>query len=488
MTTSVEQSPDRPQGETGSSEIDARPSTLSGGPLDTGTAREVLSGRLSGSQTTPPASPPAGGGGAKTGTATPTKEGSAPPAGGALGAAPAHLSRYNTNNVSTSEENPRSDAESATRQSRRNDRYENQRAVWDITSLKRVEKCGRATHGGLGDGRAALVMNTGTGVAHWSGFCFCGSIWACPVCSAKIRASRADEIARAVAGHIVNGGNAWMITLTARHKKWHDLEPLFDAVAKGFRKIISGAPWAGAPKRGVRGEKHRLGVRGYIRSMEVTYGTRNGWHPHLHIVLLTQNETADALMAAMARWDAVWRREMKKKGFEPSKEHGTHWAHVKGGEQAGEYIAKVQEGKGHLGHEMARGDLKQGRLGTLAPFELLTYFRKTGDLDVVPVWHEYEQGTYNRRAITWSRGLRKELLEDEPEKTDEEVAEEEVGGDVWAIFPAETLHVIRRVPGLRARLLDIAENGGFPDLVAELTRLHLEYEIGTGEIPEDPGV
>ena len=181
-------------------------------------------------------------------------------------------------------------------------------------------------------------------------------------------------------------------------------------------------------------------------------------------------------MAAMARWDSVWRREMKKQGFEPSKEHGTHWAHVKEGKKAGEYIAKVQEGKGHLGHEMARGDLKKGRLGTLAPFEILEYFRKTGDLAAVKVWQEYEKATYNRRAITWSRGLRKELLADEPEKTDEEIAEEEIGGEVWAIFPAETLRIIRQTPGLRSHLLDIAEAGGFLALVEELVRLHLDYE------------
>src|SRR5690625_7776554 len=117
---------------------------------------------------------------------------------------------------------------------------------------------------------------------------------------------------------------------------------------------------------------------------------------------------------------------------------------------------------------MARGDLKQGRLGTLAPFELLTYFRKTGDLDVVPVWHEYEHGTHNRRAITWSRGLRKELLEDEPQPTDEEVAPQEVAVDGWAVCPAEPRRIIRRVPRLRARRLDTAATGGCPALIAAL--------------------
>lgn len=465
--TSVGQTPDRPAENAATGpETAADAFAVAPGPLETEQVRDVLRAAHA-----VPVSPPAGvAGGAETGASQPpTLAAVAAPAGG--------RSRYNTNNVSADQENPRSDGESAVRQSRRNERYENQRAVWEITSLKRVQKCARTTHGGIGDGRAAIVMNSSTQVAHWSGFCFCGSIWACPVCSAKIRASRADEIARAVAGHIRDGGNAWMITLTACHKRWHDLEPLFDAVANSFRKIMSGTAWTGDKRRKTTlGEKNRLGVRGYIRSMEITYGTKNGWHPHLHIVLLTRDESPNALLAAMARWDSVWRREMRKKGFEPSKEHGTHWAHVTAAEQAGEYIAKVQEGKGHLGHEIARGDLKKGRLGTLAPFELLSYFRQTGDMAVIPVWQEYEKATHNRRAITWSRGLRKDLMEDEPEKTDEELASEEVGGDVWAIFPPETLRIIRRVPGLRARLLDVAENGGFPALVAELTSLHLEYE------------
>nr|pir hypothetical protein - Streptomyces lavendulae plasmid pSLG33 [Streptomyces lavendulae] len=254
-----------------------------------------------------------------------------------------------------------------------------------------------------------------------------------------------------------------MVTLTARHKKHHELEPLFDAVANGWRKLLSGRAWAGDPKRGVLGERDRLGVRGNIRSLEVTYGTRNGWHPHLHVLLLLNEETTEELAYAMHRWDKTWRAWLKKAGFEPSKEHGITWSKVTTPEEAGEYIAKAQEGK--VGNEIARGDMKAGRLGTLAPFEMLEYFRQTGDMAVVPIWQEYEKGTFRRRAITWSRGLRAELLGDEEELTDEELAAEEIGGETWALLPAESLRAIRRVPGLQSRILDTAENGGFVELV-----------------------
>jgi hypothetical protein len=355
-----------------------------------------------------------------------------PKAGGGAGAASGGLAtghpRYNANNVSHIQENPSSEPETAVRQSRRGKRFAQREVLWSITTLDRVRKCGRTTNGNVGDGLAAVVLNAG--VAHWSGFCTCGSIWACPVCSAKIRATRADEIARAVARHMAEGGTAWMVTLTARHKRHHDLAPLFDAVANGWRKLMSGRAWAGDPKRDFVGERDRLGVRGNIRSLEITYG------------------------------------------------HGVNWSKVTTPEEAGEYIAKVQEGKGHLGNEMARGDMKAGRLGTLAPFEMLEYMRQTGDMAVVPIWHEYEKGTFRRRAITWSRGLRAQLLDDEPELSDEELAAEEVGGETWALLPAESLKAIRRVPGLQAAILDTAENGGFAELVNLLTAYHLVYENG----------
>lgn len=44
-----------------------------------------------------------------------------------------------------------------------------------------------------------------------------------------------------------------------------------------------------------------------------------------------------------------------------------------------------------LGNEFVRGDLKAGRLGSIAPFELLQCAGLMGDADAVLLWREYDQ-------------------------------------------------------------------------------------------------
>jgi len=395
--------------------------------------------------------------------------------------------RYNTNKVSqvSDQQVCESDSKDLTddpdkiRQGRRGDRFALREVLWKITTLDRVRKCGRTTM--TPDGRVAVVENAG--VLHWSGYCLCGSIWACPVCSAKIRYRRADEISRAVAEHLRQGGSGWMITLTGRHKVTADFANLFDAVAKGWKSLMTGRAWAGDPKRGVLGEKDHLRVRGWIRSLEVTYGSRNGFHPHLHVVLLLDavpvdeswEVSAGALAHAVLRWRKTWGKWMAKHGYEPTEEHGVTWSKVLDGEGAGQYVAKLQEGGG-LGNELARGDMKKGRFGTLSMFEVLDYLRRTGDAAAVPIWQEYEAGTFGRKAITWSRGLRADLLQDDPEQSDEEVAEEEIGGQIWMMFSAEMQKAIRDHK-LQSKILDVGENGGFLELVELLASYRIGYEL-----------
>jgi hypothetical protein len=458
------------------------------GSVDSAQAREILIKATAGRRVSPP--PP-----------WRSRKGGSGAASGGLADG---LSRYYANNVSpdlvSDEETPRSDPENDLRKTRRETRFSQRSALWAMTTLERVKKCGRATNGNEGSGLAAIKAKDG--VAYWSGFCTCGSIWACPVCSAKIRCHRADEFARMIAAFLTGqfegarvidqNGNpvyrtAWMVTLTARHKKYHHLDQLFDAVANGWRRMMSGKAWAGAKATKTHpafvGERDRLGVFGWIRSLEVTWGSNNGFHPHLHIVLLLEHETGEELAYAMHRWTKTWATFLKKQGYQPpSVERGVTWSKVTTPEEAGAYIAKTQEGKG-VGNELARGDMKTGGKETITMFEILEYFRLTGDMAAIPVWHEYEGGTYNRRAMTTSRGLRGKLLPNEEEETDEELAAKEIGGDTLALLPAESLRAMRRVPNLQTKLLDAYEEDGFEGLVQLLTAYHLEYDVPSDEKP-----
>jgi hypothetical protein len=89
-----------------------------------------------------------------------------------------------------------------------------------------------------------------------------------------------------------------------------------------------------------------------------------------------------------------------------------------------------------------------------------------GEAWAVPLWHEYEKATFRHQAITWSPALRKLQREwlNADEKTDDELAAEDVGGDAVVDVAPSTLRRIAGIPGLRAQLLDAWEVHGFDGL------------------------
>lgn len=290
---------------------------------------------------------------------------------------------------------------------RRSDRYANRRLLWKISKEKSVQCCGR----GAVDSGAGVTIRSKGKRAYVSGVTRCSKIWLDPVCSAKIRASRAEEVSAALVHHIQSGGTAYMVTLTLQHHRRHDLEPLLEGLKDAWKALLSGSQWAGDPKRGREGERARMGVLGFVRSIEATFGETHGWHPHLHVVLflgarqaprpsIPKKEIKDpvtgkkipnparpegwvkptwdptpveyfsvpdpswdrsemtpeaAATAAnfermQARWARSWERWTEKHGFRAGSKHAIQWdriASVEDAEALGQYVAKVQDGKEH---------------------------------------------------------------------------------------------------------------------------------------------
>ncbi|MGN3955062.1 hypothetical protein ACGV4K_08145 [Streptomyces sp. WAC8370] len=312
-----------------------------------------------------------------------------------------------------------------------------------------------------------IFARTAAGAAVALGLLKCGRIWLCPVCSAKIRHGRSEEITEAVVSWLRQGGRAYLVTFTARHTAADRLSDLMDALQGtradaetgtkrrpgAYQRLITGAAWAGDKRRksnqeGIRG---RIGYIGMIRATEVTVGEGAGWHPHIHAIVLVGGRTEgqrgdkritgtftpseDALTEWEDRWRAVWTRHLAQVDpkFRPTdrcaipgcecggKGHGVDFKQLRTERDAkdlGEYIAKTQDGK-NPALELARGDLKGGRQGNMTPFELLG---RIGDLmGGVPEeeaaghgslawgldrWAEYETAVSGRRAIEWTRYLR----------------------------------------------------------------------------------
>jgi hypothetical protein len=62
----------------------------------------------------------------------------------------------------------------------------------------------------------------------------------CPVCSAKIRQARSEEIDRALRLWLDAGGGAVLLTLTVPHDRGMALSALWDAVSLSWSGIITG--------------------------------------------------------------------------------------------------------------------------------------------------------------------------------------------------------------------------------------------------------
>lgn len=340
--------------------------------------------------------------------------------------------------------------------SRRSERYRLRRTLWEVSKLRRCRGCGRAMRGeevevhriDEPEGSRATIV----------GLMACGSIWTCPVCAAHIRYVRSVEIAEACVRQLDSGGGLLFLTLTLRHHKGDDLAQLLDGLLNALQATTRGQPW----KRKVA----RYGIIGRIRSIEVTYGGTNGWHPHAHLLLFTEAPLTPAEVRELDAWlSARWTVMVARRGLaEPSQERGCVLELVQGGDAVGQYVAKVQE-SASVPMEIARGDLKSGRRGGLMPFEILD-IAGSGETLALHLWWTYEQVTKGRRCIEWSRGLREHLAIG-AELEDAEIVTEDTTSDetLLCVLPKRDWHAVTAA-GLDARLLAAAEDNGVHGVVA----------------------
>ena len=280
-----------------------------------------------------------------------------------------------------------------------------------LTFHANVGKCGRTRYR---EKSVALCVGK-HGSAFFSGLVRCGSAWECPVCMHSIAAGRADEIRTLLEKHRSAKGAAYMLTCTLPHDQGDELRPMRRHVARAWQFVQSGAPW----KRW----KKRIGFFGSVRALEVTSGS-SGWHPHLHILILTESKLRDRtreefVAFVLARWKKAITRPNKDNGAqyrEPTLEHGVTLTES----HRDDYIAKLG-----LADEVVNGTLKSGRHGGRTPLQILhdITFGVGSELEQrrsVQLWLEYADEMFGARQLTWSKGLREAYAI--PEQTELELA------------------------------------------------------------------
>lgn len=257
----------------------------------------------------------------------------------------------------------------------------------------RVVRCGWSL------GSLVTLMGQ-SGRTGWCGIEHCNGIWACPLCSARIREGRRREILEGFENATALGWSAWFVTFTVPHSIETPLATSLGALRGAYARM----------RRYSSLRDFWSSVEGVIKATEIQVGN-NGFHPHLHCVVFTKNDSLDE-----SRLRSAWAKAVVKEGLaRPSDRVGVV---VKEATTASLswYLTKIQENRSKLSLEMTRSDLKSGRVNNstewhAAPFDLL-------DTSVsLPIsmaqrqrlWVEYVTATKGVSAIRWSKGLKSKL-------------------------------------------------------------------------------
>lgn len=254
------------------------------------------------------------------------------------------------------------------------------------------------------DGTGARLAGVGT----------CGSVWSCPVCAAKITEARRAELMEGMARAKALGYTAHLLTLTTTHDRGQELADLLPAFQKALTSFKNSKTYKGIMARAAR--------LGSIRSLEVTWGEANGWHPHTHDLVYCRED-----LSGMADWRLnaddqettlrhAWFHALKKAGLAGDSDRANvleHGLDIRDGTYAAEYVAKfgreaTSEGWG-LSGELTKAHAKLGKRGDrFTPFQLLQW-ANTGDRQAAALFREFSEAFAGKRMLSYSPKLKTTL-------------------------------------------------------------------------------
>lgn len=336
----------------------------------------------------------------------------------------------------------------------------------------RTAKCQYVPHGSDVGINVSCEHNS----AFFTGLISCGSVWACPICAVKIQERRRQEIAAAIDWAYKHGLQPVMVTLTFPHYQWQQLSDLIAQQTDALHRLRAGNPWTKF--------KQRMGYRGLIRSLELTYG-ENGWHPHTHELwfLKRDADAEDMKVKILERWEKCCARAglLDPENAAQVEAFRAHAVDVKGNCSASDYMAKQDDSR-HWGadREIAKGSTKAGRAKGKHPFRLLAMAYQDGDKQAGARFIEYAQVMKGRRQLFWSHGFK--ALVGIEDRTDEELVEEERDSADCLGLVANRHWKLIRAAKMRAQVLNAAETEGWPG-VLEIIR---DLEKAQPTEPIDP--
>ena len=291
-------------------------------------------------------------------------------------------------------------------------------------AYERVHNCGCKTIGH----DAEMFIDSRHNSARVASVETCGSVWACPVCAQKILKQRSENLKQIGEKWSEMGGSMYLLTLTFSHSK-NDI--LADLIGSSTEKAgLLGAIGNFRRGRVWREFKKEHDYSADCRALEITYGKKSGFHPHVHFLIYTEKDIAPYLMKY---WETKlyknWALQCDKMGLgTPSREHGVDLRPAR----TEDYIAKWGSSC-----ELSSGHVKSGRKNNVSIRQLQEFLvddlrRSIYDFTLEKVkalLAVYNKTMKGNKLLTWAwkgshQGVQhfRERLLGTPEKTDEELA------------------------------------------------------------------
>lgn len=189
-----------------------------------------------------------------------------------------------------------------------------------------------------------------------------------------------------------------LLTLTVEHHAGERFTAVLARLLEANKRMWSGRWW--------NGFKAEFFIEGRLTSLEVTDG-ENGFHPHLHIILVSDARWPDSDVAiAWAIIAKRWQSMVAKAGGFASIENGADFRAADAGSI--DYLTKdAGESLGGWGlvEEATLGDYKKGRRGGRSTLQLLGDYTFKQDRNAGSRWYEIERGLKGRSRLRSSNGL-----------------------------------------------------------------------------------
>jgi len=287
---------------------------------------------------------------------------------------------------------------------------------------------------------AAIIKNVMT----------CKNFWQCPVCRTNMLKQKRKNIQS-----VVNKSKTQnlMVTLTLRHSREDSLEKLVDGLQKASSDMWRDRVWQKLKKQ--------YKFDWHIRNLEITWGVRNGWHIHMHILIGSLSKELD-IGDIEEKLFQVWNRlVLKYKMKQLDRQAGVNAILA---ENASAYLAKWNYSNEMAGQKSGRGDnvsigdLEVDVLGyTINPeYKGYTSLEQTRYL-----LKEYHEGFENRRFL-YPGGRYNEILKEVEEAQELKDEDEEVIEDTTVVFVKSNFWMKLSYAGYSMDFVSILETRSIP--------------------------